>query len=297
MSDPQEIAEKLEEMREDEIVVEDVEVLDEKEVEEEIEEIEKSPPGFKSYEEYVAEGGDPDMYKGKKAFEAEYERIQEIRRDKSETKELKDGMSSIIDTLGEWKTQQTSTIRAELEAQLAEQKRTADVDGALETKEKLDALKETPKKQETPPLNPVLEKFMTENPIIDQGSDQFNDEFFSDMARLQAKKINEMSDNGGADLTDAQILKCTKAAFASAKELNAELFTSKRNSRQGQGRQARTAPSDKGQSIEVRLKNYQTSGVGSENNKDAALSFYKTLKEKNPKAAEKFALNLLGESS
>lgn len=289
---PEDIAAELENLRlEDE--TDEVEVVEEEQ--EEAPE-EDNPPGFKSYEQYVKDGGDPDMYKGKKAYEAEKKRIDENKKLHAEVRDLKKSTDSIAEAMQEWQQSERDKMRKELEARFKEQKEAYDLDGALETREQLDSLKKEEKKP--PKLNPVIVQFTEDNPIINRDSEQFNQEFFDDMARLQAKKINAMSDNGGADLTNAQILKCTKAAYEEAKELNKELFVSSRNDRQGApSKKPAVTTADKGASLEVRLKNFKVVDARDPEglNSNAPWEMYQLLKAKDPKAAERFAKSTLGE--
>ncbi len=258
---------------------------------------EKTPPGFMSYDEYVKAGKDPDRYKGKKAYEDDYKRIQEIKGLK---KEFKSFTQQVLAASEQTLIKERAEMRKDLEAELKRQKDEGDVEGALETKEKLIELKQEIK-QGPPPLNPVIQEFIEENPILDKDSEEFNQEFFDDMARLQAKEINSLSDKGGADLTSRQLKKCTENAFRKAQELNQELFTPKsspRNDRPGLGRKAANQGGDsRGQSVEVKLKNMRIQdNRNPDMNPSPAYDIYKFIKEKyGDKGADKFAHSALKE--
>ena len=55
------------------------------------------PPGHLSYEDWIAQGKDPSDYKGENAYKSEYERIQEIKELKSDSKEMKKHMQTLVE--------------------------------------------------------------------------------------------------------------------------------------------------------------------------------------------------------
>ncbi|MGI9251822.1 MAG: hypothetical protein ACR2PR_11630, partial [Pseudohongiellaceae bacterium] len=58
---------------------------------------EEDPPGFKTFEEYVADGGDPDNYVGKKAYEQHYSRIQDNKALRGEVKGLQETVQQTME--------------------------------------------------------------------------------------------------------------------------------------------------------------------------------------------------------
>ena len=54
--------------------------------------------GHKTLEEYVAGGGDPEMYRGKKAFDQYYERNQAFQRIEKENKTLAKNVNQVLVT-------------------------------------------------------------------------------------------------------------------------------------------------------------------------------------------------------
>lgn len=52
--------------------------------------------GHKSLEDYVAGGGDPEMYRGKKAFDQYYERNQDLQRIQKENKALANNVNKVL---------------------------------------------------------------------------------------------------------------------------------------------------------------------------------------------------------
>jgi len=53
-------------------------------------EVKDAPRGYKSYDEWVKDGKDPEEYKGKKAYEKEGERFEALMRTQRELKDVKD---------------------------------------------------------------------------------------------------------------------------------------------------------------------------------------------------------------
>ncbi len=253
----------------------------------------EAPPGFLSYEEYIEKGGDPKKYKGEDAYKDYHTLLKELKDTK---KEVKVFTQQVLQASEATMAKERLAMKTQLEAELKQHKADGEVDLALETKEKLDTLKQEVKAGPAP-LNPVLQEFMEANPIIDRESDEFDKEFFDDMARFQAKRINSLSASDGRDLTDAQVLKCTKLAFKDALELNPEAVkpeVSPRNDRSGNGRKPAGNGGDKPQSLEVWLKNYQVKDARNPDaTKGLAWETYKHMKENvSEKAATRFANNL-----
>ena len=255
----------------------------------------ENPLGYiDNLDDWIAAGKDPDLFKGKKAYSQEYERIKEI-------KELKASMQAVADGVSEWKEQQMEATAREVEkarkeaiAELERAKDDMDIDAALAAKEKIDGLNTQQPQQ--PRLNPVISDFFSKNPILDEKSAQFDAEFFDDMKLAQHTLLNQLT--GGdqtlaAQLTPSQIERSLKVAYSRAKDLNPDKFVSKRNSRQAAPTVNRREPS-KGGDVVTRLKTVKSDGKNKRDTK-AATEIYEMLKAKDPAAAETFAKNILGE--
>jgi hypothetical protein len=252
---------------------------------------EDKPKGYLSYEEYVAAGNDPAYYKGPKAFEQEYERIQELKEQKKAIRELTEMSKGTLEAVEQWKVDKEAQMRSELEARLAEQKETADVDGALETQKQLDELNKQPVQKREP--HPVIKEFIQSNPILDEGSESFNAEFFDDMSAIQAGFVNDLSGNGAKELTEAQLRRCMSIAFDRAKELHPEIEKSPRNDRKGATRQPKQAPKAQKKDISTAIKDFKIEAKNPELNSGAPAEIFEMLKEKHgAEAAEKFAKRL-----
>ena len=254
----------------------------------------ENPPGYiDNIDDWVAAGKDPDLFKGKKAYEAEYDRIKEI-------KELKETMQTVTQGIGEWKEQQKQTMVQQIEqarndavAELERAREDVDVDGAIAAQKKINDLDKP--KQEVYQPNPVLTDFYSKNPILDKNSTQFDEEVFKDASQYQANILDELTGgNRNVQLTPSQIERSLKVALTKAKALSPDKFVSPRNQRKAAPAPARTNIQQKGGDYQSRLKTVKSN---SKNSRDvnAANEIYEMLKAKDPKAAETFAKNVLGE--
>lgn len=299
MSNQQAIDEALDalEIENEEAIVEEViEEVAEVEKEQVIEEVEvkQDPPGYiDNIDDWIAAGKDPDLFKGKKAYSAEYDRIKEI-------KELKETMQVVTDGIGEWKEQQKQTMdqqveqaRSEAVAELERARKDVDVDRAIEAQKKINDL-DKPKQEEYKPM-PVVADFFSKNPILDKNSPQFDAEVFKDASMYQTNIINELTGgNMQVELSPSQVERSLKVALSKAKALSPDKFVSPRNQRKAAPAPARTKVQQKGGDYQSRLKTVKSN---SKNHRDtnAANEIYEMLKAKDPKAAETFAKNVLGE--
>jgi hypothetical protein len=194
-------------------------------------------PGFLSYDEYIAQGGDPDNYVGKKAYQQHYERIQENKALREDVRGLKDTVQGTMEATQQIIEQNEARHRAELEDALALARENEDVDGAIEAQkglDKLDREKESRSEQQSGEHKEIV-SFRQANPMLDAGSEQFNEDFNADVEAA----FNSFAERG-LTKTDAQVKRALKAAMDSAKALHPHLFESRRNNRQ-RGTQQRQA--------------------------------------------------------
>jgi len=183
---------------------------------------EAAPPGFLSFEEYVEQGGDPDMYRGRKAYETEHERIEENKRLRRDVKGLQSTVRETMDAVKDWQSTERGKMRAELEAELHKAKEDEDLDGALETQKKLDRLDEQPAPEARPPEHPVIQDFREANPVLDEESETFDEEFNLSVEAFYNALRDQLSYGGRRALTDGQIKRCLRKAMKDAIELHGD---------------------------------------------------------------------------
>jgi hypothetical protein len=158
-----------------------------------------------------------------------------------------------------------------------------EVDEALEAQKALDKLD-----SEAPPkINPIIPQFFGENPLLDQNSTQFNQDFYDDFASIYTSKMDSLTSFGTRNVTDAQVQKALKVSLSEAKNLNPELFKSSRSARPGApaGRPAAGEGKD--------LSDFKIDNKDDLRNQNAATEMYEMLKAKDPEVAENFKKNLL----
>ena len=287
----EEITADLEKAQSDDLDGEELPAQDEEENEEEApEEI----PGYMGYEDWIAAGKDPDDYRGKNAYKAQYDIIQDNKALKGDVKELKDDiagfgdmLTGVVSAAEDTRKAQAAAYKVELEEQLAKQKDEMDVEGALKTSREIDSLatKETPK---APEINPVITSFVADNPILDKDSADYNADFHADMIAFHDAGIDALG-GGTRPITDAQIAKNLASALRKAKELNSDLFASPRNNRAGTGRGGKGG---KG-SNDKKLSDFKIDDTEDPRNQSAATAMYESIKLKNPAKAEEFKKRLL----
>ena len=78
------------------------------------------PPGFKSQEDYLADGGDIDEWKGPKAFIREHERILENRNLQKQLRDMGQNMTTVMKQQQEQMQQTINSQNAQKDAQIAQ---------------------------------------------------------------------------------------------------------------------------------------------------------------------------------
>lgn len=255
---------------------------------EEVEEVEsEDPPGLvKTYEEWIAAGKDPEKFKGKKAYEAEYKRIQSEKELKSQVKSLETTVKAIADAALEREAKIEARHRAELERALEDARNSGDIDAALEAKEQLHELNSV-KKPPEPVIHPIISNFLAENTVLE------NSEINAEFERIYNGRLKRDGVGVNDQLSEAAIKGYLKSAMEGVKEIYPEKFSSPKMNRQAP---VKTKPVSPSQIVDVekQLRDYKIAGVG-EINKEAAVEMYNMLKrDVGEEAAKSYAKSLLG---
>ena len=279
-------AEDVEDIEEAEIVAEEVEETEEAaELEETEEEADENPPGFiDNIDDWIAAGKDPDMFKGKKAYEAEFQRIQQVKELTNSVKTMERTLKSTVDAISKRDEMTAAQHRKELEAALRTAREDGDIDAALDVHEQLQTLRAAPKQQQE---NPVIGEFFSNNPVLE------SPEIKSELARIYNGKLR--ADGVGKDeqLSDAAMRGYLRASMDSVKAIFPDKFTSPKIARATKP-QLKAKPAAKTLDIVSALKSYQVEGASSKN-QDSALGIYRMMeKTQGKEAADTFAKTLLG---
>ena len=171
----QEFEEKVAEL-ESEDVVEEIEEQDD-----------DTPQGFLTLEQYIEKGGDPDMYRGKKAFSQYHERLKSEKEAQREARELKQklasiesGMSAMAQSIQEQAKADAQKMIDDANRKMAEAKESYDFD-EYERQKNIAAqaekkLQQAPKQQKAPKEPDFIQEFRARNAIIDHSSDEFDED-------------------------------------------------------------------------------------------------------------------------
>lgn len=178
----------------------------------------EAPPGFLSFEEYTAQGGDPDMYRGRKAFEAEHERIDENKRLRKDIKGFQQTVQQTMDAVNEWKGNERTKMRAEVEASLHRAMEDEDPQAAIDAQKKLDAIDDAPAVQK--PEHPVITEFRSAHPALDEASDDFDRELNADVESFFNNLAEQLSLGNRRQLTDGQVTRVLRKSLKDAYELH-----------------------------------------------------------------------------
>ena len=258
--------------------------LEESEVIEEVEE-EGNPPGFiDNLDDWVAAGKHPDDFRGKKAYKAEYDRIQQVKNLENSFKTMQETLKSTVDAVAKREEITHEQHKKELEAALATAKDDDDVDAALDAAEKLNDINSAPKQRAE---NPVIGDFFNNNPALE------SPEIKSEFARIYNGKLKNDGVTPDEQLSQAALKGYLKASMDSVKAIYPDKFVSPKINRQ-------TAPKIKAKparvkvNVEDALSKYKVDGASSKNS-GAPLGVYRMLKESaGDEAAKNFAESVLG---
>lgn len=169
-------------------VIEEVETAEVEEVVEAEVVEDDTPKGFLTLEAYTEKGGDPDMYRGKKAFAQFYEKSQETKASNAALSDLQGNVKAMAQAMEETKQTALSNQRAELEANMVKAREEFDI-AALEKTQKqifeLDQRKQVAQAPRGEP--PVVTQFRANNPALDRSSPEFD----ADLNDLVEKRVNE----------------------------------------------------------------------------------------------------------
>lgn len=205
------------------------EVIEEEEIEEEIE----NPPGFISHADYVEKNGNDDGWKGKDAYSAEYDRIQDNKSLRGEIKNLTSLVQTTVDATTSLQEERYQQGLAEARAELKEAIDNNDATAAVEAQNKINR---TPPPQAAPKANPLHAQFFESNPMLDKGSTQFDGEMMAEFSRIYDGRLRADGVQLSDQLSERAIQGYMKSALDSAKSLFPDKFESPRNTRNTGGK-------------------------------------------------------------
>lgn len=189
---------------------------------------EDDPPGYITYEKWIESGKDPDDWQGKNKYEQQYDLIQNNKEFKSDLKNLTHLMKTTVDATTQLQEERYQQGLAEARAELAEALENNDAQGAVNAQNKINL---TPQPTSAPQVDPAHNEFYEANPVLDQGSSEFDQEVKAEFVRIYNGKLNSDGVGEFQQLSERAVKGYMKQAMESAKSLFPEKFESNRNSR------------------------------------------------------------------
>jgi hypothetical protein len=165
----------------------------------EVEEKEDTPPGYLNYEQYVAKGGDPDLYRGPKAYSQYHELTKQVSSVKKSNRELMDGVNKMLANQEQSIKTQTEIKVKELQDKLDIAHEELDSKKAVKLQKQIDKLEQEPEKPR-PKVAPTshldeVRDYQSEHPELDADSSQFNESLYKAVSkRLQENYSHKMTD-------------------------------------------------------------------------------------------------------
>lgn len=208
--------------------------------------------GFKPYDEYIADGGDPDMYRGPKAF-VQYQKLKDEERAKvdkanSRVESLVDEVERLSKMMVEDRKAQKERYKQELEDRLKQQKEDLDVDGFERTKDELAKLGTETEEEPSPKPrqeHPVIATFRETNPVFDHASDKFDSEVNEWVEQRVNTRLTKLAQSG-TELTERALKKALEEEHERVKRAFPEKFEAPRKGKRRQAPATAEAQPGKG---------------------------------------------------
>lgn len=187
---------------------------------------EDSKPGHLELEEYVEQGGDPEMYRGKKAFQQFHDVKQELSSFKRSNKDLSNNVAAVLDQQKQFINKQNNdamrqneTRIVELEERLNLAHEELDSKKAVKIQKQIDKLetandqaKQAEKTQVQTPQSHIDEvlDFREDNPELDQNAEEFDTDLDKQVTELVGLSYT-------TDMSDREVRRLLKGAYKKAK--------------------------------------------------------------------------------
>lgn len=157
------------------------------------------PEGFKTYEQYIEDGGDPKYYKGIEAYKQQKDILAELKEIKRKAKERDDEMHALV----KW----TETEKSRLRKQIEQQKKQAEEDldigryKELEQEERELGLNQPQQGQE----HQVVASYRQEQPFLNPASPDYDPVQAAAFAAAFNQMAVEAERRAGRPLNDAEV--------------------------------------------------------------------------------------------
>lgn len=262
--------------------------IEPEEIEEEIEEeeIEDNPPGYMSYEDWIADGKDPDDWQGKNKYSQQYDLIQHNKEFKSELKGMNDLLRQTVDATTAMQDERYQQGLADAKAELAQALENNDAQAAVAAQHKIDNTP-APASTANAAINPIVGQFVNDTPLLDEGSTQFDVEFDAEFREIYNGKLRAAGVGPDTQLSERRLKSYLDSALKDTKGLFPEKFESPRNNRKTTGGKQK-----RGSSKVSAADNIKNVKIATRNPRDnnALMDTYNAMKDKyGQEVADNFA--------
>lgn len=161
--------------------------------------------GYKNYDEYIADGGDPDFYRGKEAYKQQKELIQEKRNTESRFKERIDALEKQMVNLALTNEQQRKKEIQDLKKKIEVAKVNDDTEGLDSAYKELNSISDTPEIRPKYSPSPSVVEFIANEPRLDTSSPKFDASYYAQFDAVLSQGINNAQSRIGRQLSDVEI--------------------------------------------------------------------------------------------
>lgn len=178
--------------------------------------------GWKDLDTYLEEGGDPDMWRGSKAFNQHYE----LRQDnKSKLAQMDKKLDDSINLFAENLTRQDEIHRKKLEDALAQARDDNDIERFEEVSKEIQA---TEKNTVSPGEPAVIKKFRSTIPELDFASDNFNKSYNASVEKAANERLIKLGEDYQRPPSELECLTILNEEAKAAQKDFPHLFTKRK---------------------------------------------------------------------
>ena len=239
----------------------------------------EKPPGYKTFDEYVADGGDPEMYRGPKAY-TQFKELKQQTSDKIH--KVEEQMAELVkmqrEQIEKAKADAHAQAMQELQGKMATAKENLDFEAYEQASSEMQKMQSSKPEDNTQRLQSVVAEIKQSLPLINETSAEYNPAFFS-VVQTNLGQVMESNNVDTNSLTPEALKHYMNEALERSKKDMPHLF---RQPRKAPHTAAPKSGKPQGGSLFSRLEK-----------SDQAM--YQTLAKSDKKTAEEFARLRLGE--
>lgn len=160
------------------------------------------PDDFKSYEQYVEDGGDPEYYRGPKAFKQQKEILDELKGVKEKFKRFEEDAVKF----DKFREQEKERLLNQLEDQKKKAREDLDFDAYDDLEKQRRQIEEGPEAEASESQEPpVIATYRNENPELNPAAPEFDPVYASAFAGAFNAVVSQAQQRAGRSLTDQEV--------------------------------------------------------------------------------------------